>query len=193
MFTFMIFCFISNLIWLWCLLPFYLFLYIMDHIIEVMRIFEIFHCVEFYIITILLNLLSLFIMSLVYLNEIYYSYKMRMIYFNLKKILVKRGIYILIFSPIILKIAIISRLVPQSQFYFMLLIWVSKSPLQRFSYKFFFLIKKAQISFLITSVEYCPLNIELFNLWKKSISVHWLGMIWNISVSEVKFLILSSC
>ena len=70
----------------------------------------------------------------------------------------------------------------------MFLIWVSKSPSQKFSYKFFFLIKNAQISFLISSAEFCPLNTELFNVWKSQFPSIWLRMIWNISVSEVKFL-----
>ena len=74
----------------------------------------------------------------------------------------------------------------------MFLKWISKSPSQRFSYKFFFLIKKAQTSFLISSAKYCPLNTELFNVLKSRFPSIWLGMILNISVSKVKFLILSS-
>ena len=79
----------------------------------------------------------------------------------------------IIISPIISKKnAIIFRLVLQNSFYFMLLIWVSKTPSQRFSYKFIFLIKKSTdlISYLfcwILSIKY-----RIVQRAEKSISVH---------------------
>ena len=100
--------------------------------------------------------------------------------------------YILILSPIISKNAIISRLVAQSPFYFILIIWVSKSPSHRFSYKFIFFYQKSTdfISYLfcwILSIKYWIVQ----RMENQFLSI-WLGIIWNISVSEVKFLILSS-
>ena len=74
----------------------------------------------------------------------------------------------------------------------MFFLWVSKSSSQIFSYKCFFHIIKAHISFFISSAEYCNPNTKLFNEWKNEFPSIWLGMIWNISVSETKFLRLSS-
>ena len=51
--------------------------------------------------------------------------------------------------------------------------------------------QKAQISFLISSAEYSPPNTKLFNVWKSQFPSIWLGMIWNTSVTEVKFLMFS--
>ena len=52
--------------------------------------------------------------------------------------------------------------------------------------------QKGHISFLFFSAEYFPQNTKLFSVWKSQFSFIWLGMICNISVSEVNFFILSS-
>ena len=116
---------------------------------------------------------------------------MRMVYFNLLTILVKWGIYTNTYPYHIKKFHNI-QISPSKLILFHVSYKSIKITFSKILVKFFFLIKKAQISFLIFSAESWPLNTELFNVWKSQFPYIWLGMILNISVSEVKFLILSS-